>query len=191
MAWASAHLVYAAANSNPTAIATALIALGGALLGAVLSTGTQLLIAHRQARRDTAARSKEIMIAARMMAVDLSRARSNIQYWIDHHEWWRTTGLSPRVTEHDRRLVLGELSSSGFYNLDRAESAIDHWYSTQEYELAKNGSYSSSSITTQLDKLREIVGWIDEAGGDATRVDGRPCLDRGVPTRTYKYLVAY
>ena len=55
-------------------------------------------------------------------------------------------------------------SPSGFYNLDRAESAIDHGYSTQEYESAKNGSYSSSSITTQLDKLREIVGWIDEAG---------------------------
>ena len=108
MAWASAHLVYAAANSNPTAIATALIALGGALLGAVLSTGTQLLIAHRQARRDTAARSKEIMIAARMMAVDLSRARSNIQYWIDH----QSGGGPPACRHASQSMTVASFSAS-------------------------------------------------------------------------------
>ena len=171
---APTHLVYVATNANPSALTIAVIALVGALVGAILSTGTQLFIAWRQAKREEAAHRKDVVIAARMMAVDLSRARSNIEYCIDHREWWKTTGLSPRISADDRRLVLGELEPTGFYKVDRAEGAIDHWYAIREYELANGQGYASLSITTQLDKLREIVGWIEEAGETLRGLTGDP-----------------
>jgi len=71
-------------------------------------------------------------------------------------------------------LVLGELEPTGFYKVDRAEGAIDHWYAIREYELANGQGYASLSITTQLDKLREIVGWIEEAGETLRGLTGDP-----------------
>ena len=171
---APSHFAFLTATANPSAITTALIALAGALVGAVLSTGTQLVLARRQSRRDEAAYRKQIVIAARMMAVDLSRAESNIQYCVDHGEWWRTTGLSPRMTADDRRLILGELTPNGFYDVDRAEGAIDHWYGIREYELDQRKGYASLTITTQLDELRKIVGWIDAARAALRPLTGDP-----------------
>jgi hypothetical protein len=167
--------------TDPSAVATALIALGGALVGAVLSTGTQLFIAWRQGKREQATHKKQAAIAARMMAVDLARAESNIGYCVDHAEWWRTTGLAPRATSDDRRLVLGELTPEGFWVLDRAEGAIDHWYGIREYEVARNQGYTSLSITSQLDKLREIIGWIEDARATLRELTGDPASIESTP----------
>jgi hypothetical protein len=168
------HVILAAANSNPSAITTALIALGGALLGAAIAASTQWLIARKQSQREDAAHKKQVVIAARMMAVDLSRAESSLRYLIDHGEWWPTTGLSARMDPGDRRLVIGELSAQGFYEIDRAEGAIDYWYGIREYEVARNQTYVSATPAANAKKLEKIIGWIDEARRALRRVTGDP-----------------
>lgn len=169
-----AAVLRASANSGPSAVTIALIALAGVALGAILSTATQLFIAWRQSEREDSARRRGVVTAARMMAVDLSRARSNFGYCVDYHEWWRTTGLSPRVTADDRRIVLGELTPEGFYYLDRAEGAIDHWYGMRECELSQTPQYASLTVSAQRDKLREIIRWIDAVIEALRRLTGDP-----------------
>jgi hypothetical protein len=110
----------------------------------------------------------------RTSLVDLSRAESNIGYCIEHKSWWKTTGLSPRMDPSDRRLVLGELDSNGFYAVDLAEGAIDHWYGIRNYELGRQEGYNTDTIRTQIDKLEEIVGWIEEARKHLRAFTGDP-----------------
>lgn len=175
MAILQAIVLSAIASPNPSVIATALTALGGAIVGATISAATQWSISSRQAKRQDAAHRKDVLIAARMMLTDLARAWSNLQYCIDHQEWWRTTGLASRLTADDRRLVLGELTAEGFYTLDRADAAIDHWYGIRDYELGRTPTrHASVTIGLQLDKLREIVGWIDEAQRALRELTGDP-----------------
>jgi hypothetical protein len=159
------------------------IALLATIVGALISTGAQLWIAALQAKRDEADKGKQLVTAARMMTVDLSRARSNIEYSVNYREWWRTAGLSPRLSPEDRRLVIGALTPRGFYNVDRAEGSIDHWYSIREYELGRNRivdkpqfpqSYRSDSIEIQIDKLQEIITWIAEAIVSLREITGDP-----------------
>jgi hypothetical protein len=130
------HVVHTATNTNPSAIATAFIALAGALLGAGTGAFTQWILDQRRTNREVTAHRKHIKVAARMMLVDLSRAESNIGYCIEHKSWWKTTGLSPRLDPSDRRLVLGELDAKGFRPVDLAEGAIDHWYGIRNYEVS-------------------------------------------------------
>jgi len=108
------------------------------------------------------------------MLVDLSRAESNIGDCIEHKSWWKTTGLSPRMDPSDRRLVLGELDSNGFYAVDRAEGAIDHWYGIRSYELDRHEGYNTDTIRIQIDKLEEIVRWIEEAREPLRALTGDP-----------------
>lgn len=168
-------MIVALASANPTAITTACIALGGSLVGAGLSTGTQLLLARSQRKRDDGMRQRQLKIAARMMVVDLSRARSNIQYCVDYQEWWRTDGLKARMGPDDRRLVIGALTSQQFYDVDLAEGSIDHWYSTRDYELSLHpGSYTSDAIPMQVEKLEEMVGWLEAAVAALRPLTGDP-----------------
>jgi hypothetical protein len=168
------HVVDAATTSNPSPITTALIALAGALVGAVIGAFTQWMLDRQRTNREMAAHRKQIKVAARMMLVDLSRAESNIGYCIEHKSWWKTTGLSPRMDASDRRLVLGELNSKAFYAVDRAEGAIDHWYGIRNYELGRQDGYNTDTIRTQIDKLEEIVGWIEEARKHLLALTGDP-----------------
>lgn len=168
------HVVDAATTPNPSPITTALIALAGALVGAATGAFTQWTLDRQRTNRDVAAHRKQIKVAARMMLVDLSRAESNIGYCIEHKSWWKTTGLSPRMDASDRRLVLGELDSTAFYAVDRAEGTIDHWYGIRNYELGRQDGYNADTIRTQIDKLEEIVGWIEEARKHLRALTGDP-----------------
>jgi hypothetical protein len=71
------------------------------------------------------------------------------------------------------------LNSEGFYAVDLAEGAIDHWYGIRDYELGRHEGYNSDTIRTQIDKLEEIVGWIEEARKHLRALDGRSRVDRG------------
>jgi hypothetical protein len=173
------HVIPAAANSNPSATTTVLIAFPGALLGAGIGAFTQWRLDRARAKREEVAHKKLIKVAARMMLVDLSRAESNIGFCIEHKSWWKTTGLSPRLDPSDRRLVLGELDSKGFYAVDRAEGAIDHWYGIRKYELDNQDGYNSETIRIQISKLEEIVGWIEEARKPPCALTGDPSRSRG------------
>ncbi|MDQ6775618.1 MAG: hypothetical protein M3071_05215 [Actinomycetota bacterium] len=168
------HVVHIAASSEPSAIVIALLALLGAIVGAAIGSVTQWLLDRQRRIRDGAAHRKQVKIAARMMVVDLSRAESNIQFCIDYKEWWREPGLRPRINDSDRRLVIGELTDEGFYNVDLAEGAIDNWFGIREYELAKNQGYGSVTITSQLATLQEIIGWIEKARATLRELTGDP-----------------
>lgn len=117
----------AAAGGNPDAITTALIALGGAIVGGLLTSGTQLLIHWLQGRREGAVRQREVKTAARMMQFELARAWSNLDWSIKSGEWWPTHEFTPLLTDSDRRLVIGALPADEFDTLDTAMYEIDHW----------------------------------------------------------------
>jgi hypothetical protein len=178
-----AEMVAVMTSSNPTALETALIALGGALVGALIAAGTQVFIAWRQTKRDEAGRKKQVVIAARMMAVDLSRAESNLQYTIDYGHWWKTSGLSPRMSADDRRLVIGELTAKAFYEVDRAEAAIDYWRGIRDHEVAENHGYLSPTPGMNNEKLKGIIRWIDEARRALRDLTGDPESVEDAPGR--------
>ena len=173
------HVVDVSSGGGTSAIAIALLTLLGAVIGAAIGGGTQWLLDRRRTAREDDTRQRQVKVAARMMIVDLSRAESNIRFCIDHGEWWRTMGLRPRISDNDRRLVIGELSDAGFYDVDLAEGAIDHWYGIREYELEKSQGYGSPTITTQLSKLNEILTWIENARSRLRELSGDPeAVDR-------------
>jgi hypothetical protein len=71
--------------------------------------------------------------------------------------------------------VLGALTPRGFYNIDRAEGAIDHWYGIRGYEADRElPSYKSETIEIQIELLEQIVGWIDAAGVSLREITGDP-----------------
>ncbi len=159
-----------AAGGNPSAVTTALIALGGALFGAVAASVTQVLIHWLQGRRDTAAREREVKIAARMMQVDLARAWSNMEFSRRTGKWWATPGLRPQMTDADRRLVIGALTAEGFYTVDLALTDIDHWYSIRE------GVQSGALLRPVYDPddLQRGLDWITDAGDVLREITGDP-----------------
>jgi hypothetical protein len=161
----------ASINGNPSATTTAVIALVGAIIGGALTAGAQLLIEARRAARAGKDQRRQAKVAARMFAVDLARAHANIEYVVEYGEWWKF-GLGPRMSDEDRRLVLGELPPEGFYIVDRAEAAIDHWNGIREREIV-NG-YEIPADRIDMDKLREILGWLKAAQVPLSKITGDP-----------------
>jgi hypothetical protein len=136
----------------PTYLATALIALGGAIFGAVASTGTQLLIERTRASREREAHENEVRTAARMLMSDLARARFNLAYSHASGKWWPAGGLGARISDDDRRLVFGALASEDVYAIDLAEARIDQWYS-----LRSSGGRMPSGHGELLDPVLKLI----------------------------------
>jgi hypothetical protein len=77
------------------------------------------------------------------------------------------------MSDEDRRLVLGELPPEGFYMLDRAEAAVDHWYGIRDRAVSENG-YDIPRGIVDMDKLKEIAGWIRAAQRPLSEITGDP-----------------
>ena len=100
-----------------------------------------------------------------MMAVDLVLVLGRTSGTAsDHNEWWRTTGLSPRITADDRRIVLGELTPEGFYaTWDRAGGS--------DRPLVRHPRIRTLGVSAlrQSDRLRSTRQAASDKSGGLTR----------------------
>jgi hypothetical protein len=155
----------------PSYLATALIAFGGVVIGAFASVGTQLWIERARADRERAAHDREVKTAARMMQTDLARARSNLDYSHRVGRWWPDPGLQSRLSDSDRRLVIGALTPEGFYSVDLAEGAIDQWYGTRQNDM-KTGDLLAP-VYDPAD-IKPVLDYIEAAGVALRKITGDP-----------------
>jgi hypothetical protein len=167
-----------AAGGNPSALATALIALGGAIFGALASTGTQLLIERARARRERREHDDEVRTAARMMISDLRRAKYNLtdsRHQRDTDKWHAGLDLRLRISDEDRRLVIGALDPQGLNKVDRAEQGIDTWYSLRDRYSATNREGTMEGVPLAIQAGRtvgQVVPLIDAAIAELTVLGG-------------------
>lgn len=130
-----------ASSSNPSAVTTALIALGSAVVGALIAAVTQLMAEARRARHEAAldaqradrerterqAESERLArVVARLVAADLARVRAGLESEAKTNvaptlgDIW----LKPRITDADRRSLARHLSDVTWNRIVRAETMI-------------------------------------------------------------------
>lgn len=161
------------AAANPDAITTALIALGGAIVGATASSATQILVHWLQGRREDDARKREFRTAARVMQVDLARAWSNIEYAARTGRWWPKGRLESRLTDADRRQVIGGLTAKDLYTVDGALVDIESWYSNRDqFDEVVGGDLMRPVYDP--DDLKATLGRITAAGATLREITGDP-----------------
>lgn len=161
-------IMAAATGGNPDAITTALIALVGALVGAFLSSATQILVHRLQGQREAAARKREVKAAARIMAADLGRGWTSVQFAFRQGRWWSDPGLQHRLTDNDRRLVAGALTAEALHDVDLADVTIDYWCQKRDRDLEagnvtpaaqpKELEIAAAAVMKGIAALREISG---------------------------------
>lgn len=157
------EIVAVVAGGNPDAITTALIALGGAIVGGALTSGTQLLIHRLQGRREATARGHEVKTAARMMQFELTRAWSNIDWSIKSGKWWVPQEFTPLLTDNDRRLVIGALPAFEFDALDAAMYEVDWCNSMRSAGVPVN----RKQLETARDAIARAIELMGDLSGDA------------------------
>jgi hypothetical protein len=99
--------IIAAAGGNPDAITTAVIALAGALIGALIAAAAQIVVYRLQTKRDAAAAQRTLRTAARVMYLELEACRTDVTDSAEKKQYKAPFRRESLLTAEDRRLVLG------------------------------------------------------------------------------------
>lgn len=149
------HVEFAAA-SNPTTLATALIALVGAVVGGAITAFSQWLIeAHRakseeklervraeRAETDAREAARKIgMVAARIMSDDFLRVGAQWKAELERKRWYshQLPVTTLRVTHDERRVLAEQLDVPAWEAVTVAEGEIAVIDSVREMSHAEQG----------------------------------------------------
>ncbi len=129
-----------AASTNPSAVTTALIAVGSAVIGGVLTAVAQVVVESRRAAHERALESEKATRedgtrsdeeaaltrgAARLLSDHFQRRCSLYQTTIDQGKYWgQSYELPPLMSDFDRRILARRLSATQWRTIANAEMVI-------------------------------------------------------------------
>ena len=135
------QVLAAMSGGNPSAVTTALIALGGALVGGLVTAGGQVaaersrakheseLEGDRAKRADEARQRNERAAArasARSLIEDFVALRTRCHVALDDGRWWASEFTPrPRTTSEDHRILAAHLDYHGWAAVAQAQSHLE------------------------------------------------------------------
>ena len=115
-------------NGNPSALTTAGIALGGGVVGGVITFVGQWLLDQRWAKREDLRDNRLARGAARLLQQDFRRALLRLREAAVTATWWPAEReLSFRVTMDDRRARAARMPTDGWRIIVEAEADFENW----------------------------------------------------------------
>jgi hypothetical protein len=115
-------------NGNPSALATSLIALGGAVIGGLLTFLGQWLLERRRVEREERREERLTLGAARLMQQDFHRAKALLLVSADSGLWWDVNReLMFNIAMEDRRVLAARLSHDAWATVVVAEAQYEGW----------------------------------------------------------------
>ena len=128
-----------------TSITPALIGLLGVLVGAIISTGTNYLLAERketaEAAKEKLSRAIELRTAARLIADELLTGRAAVTILIEKKRWVPAEIKLPLdAWERDKRIIAREFSFDDWSAVRLAAMAVEHFRSLSVGPRDENAS---------------------------------------------------
>jgi hypothetical protein len=162
--WPLVHILATMSSSNPSAVTTALIALGGAVIGGLITVVGQVIVENGRAKHESELeteraavtaeaqqRADRIMMrsAARSLLDDYLAIKTRCALVLNEGRWWTAGSMRPpRTTAEDHRMIAAHASSEVWTAVAQARGEMEY------LEMMREASAGAAPIAV---RTRELI----------------------------------